>query len=762
MATIKKLYFVSGTDTTAPTDLSFESSTNHLEVYANDAGYIAINGAAVSGDMYLNSTLNAPRAFLNSAWRTGVMANAGADATKAFAVDTSTSAASTTCTIQFAGSVSRTYTFPDLAGTVIVGTGSQTGSGALSIGASVGANTITIGGATSTVSIAGDLSVEGTTTTFNTQIVQVEDSNIKVNYLGNDATSEGAGLEIDRTGTHGSLKYATALASKFKIGALGAELEVADVSSGQTLTNKTISGASNTITDIALASQVTGVLPANNGGTGVANNVAATLTRTGNFDLNLTTSAATALTLPTSGTVATIAGVQVISNKDYQGGVASNTNRMILPSASLATLNTLTNVEGGIAYATDTDALYTNDGVAWNALTGGGGSSTVTVTQTAHGFTTSNIGAPLYITTGGVYTLCIATASNTSEVQGLISSINNVNSFVLLIGDGVITVDTAVSGGGALVVGSTYFVSAATAGQITATEPTTIGNVSKPLGTATSTTVLQYQPGLRGVVVGGTNALTNIAFANNATSNIQDAGSYQGGELSGYVSISATTSSKFFIKAQFSKNAAGTDFNLSYQTSGETPPASFVMSVTAAGLIQITIGTLAGFTAASITYGLNAPAVGATFPLSISARNVIGDVSGTAVPANYIGQVLSSVVPIGSAITLSNGVLTNITSLSLTAGNWLLTGCLAFDSNGTGTESAIILSAFSGTTTTDQVNGDNRFVAKAPTSTNDVSATIPNWPVTISATATYYLKARMDFSSGTNRSYGRLTAVRIA
>ena len=622
MATIKKLYFASGTDTTAPADLSFEASTNHLEVYANDAGYIAINGAAVSGDIYLNSTLNAPRAFLNSAWRTGVMTNAGADATKAFAVDTSTSAASTTCTIQFAGSVSRTYTFPDLAGTVIVGTGSQTGSGPLSIGASVGANTLTIGGPTTTVSIAGDLSVEGTTTTLNTQTLQVEDSNIKVNYLGNDATSEGSGLEIDRTGTHGSLKYATALASKFKIGALGAEAEVADVSSGQTLTNKTISGASNTISDIGLSSQVTGVLPANNGGTGVANNVAATLTRTGNFDLNLTTSGVTSLALPTSGTVATIAGVQVISNKDYQGGVASNTNRMILPSATLATLNTLTNVEGGIAYATDTDALYTNDGVAWNALTGGGGSSVVTITQTAHGYTTSNLGAPLYLTAGNLYSLAKADAANTAEVIGSISSINNVNSFVMLIGDGVLTVDTAVSGG-ALVVGNAYFVSATTAGLITATEPSVIGNVSKPIGVAVSTTQLQYTPGLRGIVVGGTNALTTIAFADNATSTIQSVSSYQGGELSGYVSISATTSSKFFIKAQFSKNAAGTDFNLSWQYSGETPPASFVMSVTSAGLIKITIGSLAGFTAASITYGLNVAAVGATFPLSVNSDSII-------------------------------------------------------------------------------------------------------------------------------------------
>jgi hypothetical protein len=41
-----------------------------------------------------------------------------------------------------------------------------------------------------------------------------------------------------------------------------------DTDSGQTLTNKTISGSANTITNINLASQVTGTLPVANGGTG--------------------------------------------------------------------------------------------------------------------------------------------------------------------------------------------------------------------------------------------------------------------------------------------------------------------------------------------------------------------------------------------------------------------------------------------------------------------------------------------------------------
>ena len=630
MATIKKLYFADGTDTTAPTDLSFEASTNHLEVYVDDAAYVTANGTATSGDIYLNSTLNAPRAYLNSAWRTGVMTNAGADATKAFAVSTSGATTSTTSTLAFTGTVSRTFTFPDLAGTIVLTTGTQavdgktftaatltnplittgggidvTAAGSLTIGASIGANNLTLGGASTTVVIAGDLTVNGTNTILNTSTVESEDKNILVNKGGNDAASEGAGIEVDRTGTHGSLKYEAALASKWKLGALGAEVEVVTVSAAQAL-----------------------------------------------------------------------------SNKDYQGGVASNTNRLVLPNASLATLNTLTNVEGAIAYATDTDALYTNDGVAWNAITGGGGgSSTVTVTQASHGFTTSNIGAPLYISTGGVYTLCKADAANTAEVQGLISSINNVNSFILLIGDGVITVDTAVSGGGALVVGSTYFVSAATAGQITATEPTTtIGNVSKPLGTATSTTVLQYQPGLRGIVVGGTNALTSLALPNNAVTTVQSLSVYQAAEMTGYISLVGTASQKFYFSAQVSKNAAGTDFNLSWQYSGETPVVGFNITVTTGGLVQVTLPSIAGYVSGTITYSLNAPAVGATFPLSISAAAVLGATTGVAVAAGYIGQKIQATISLGAgyAFVASESDLTGF-SITLPPGIWGIKLTLAIE-----------------------------------------------------------------------------------
>lgn len=96
-------------------------------------------------------------------------------------------------------------------------------------------NNMTVPGS---LTVTGDLTVNGTTTTLNTATLDVEDVNVTINKNGNDATSEGSGITVDRTGTKGSIIYADTAASKFKVGALGSEVEVADISTIQTLSNK--------------------------------------------------------------------------------------------------------------------------------------------------------------------------------------------------------------------------------------------------------------------------------------------------------------------------------------------------------------------------------------------------------------------------------------------------------------------------------------------------------------------------------------------
>lgn len=128
----------------------------------------------------------------------------------------------------------------------------------MSIGAGVGANSLTLGGATSTVVIPGDLHVLGVSKKIQSTDLDITDKFITLNKGGNDATSVSAGLVIERTGTSGSLIFSNALNSKWAAGALGGEIELVNLSSSQTLTNKTIAAGSNSITGLADANITAG------------------------------------------------------------------------------------------------------------------------------------------------------------------------------------------------------------------------------------------------------------------------------------------------------------------------------------------------------------------------------------------------------------------------------------------------------------------------------------------------------------------------
>lgn len=118
MATIKKLYIASGVATTAPADISSESSTVKIQPYADDAAFVTANGTAQEGDIYINTTIEGLRMYSAGAWRSVAMLSDPADATKVWAVDSTGATTGTSATFDFNQTASRIYTFPDVAGIV--------------------------------------------------------------------------------------------------------------------------------------------------------------------------------------------------------------------------------------------------------------------------------------------------------------------------------------------------------------------------------------------------------------------------------------------------------------------------------------------------------------------------------------------------------------------------------------------------------------------------------------------------------------------
>jgi len=100
------------------------------------------------------------------------------------------------------------------------------------------------------------------------------------------------------------------------------------------------SGANSDITELT---GLTTPLGTAYGGTGVANNVANTITFTGNYSLGLTLTANTAVTLPTSGTLATLAGTETFTNKTL---TSPKLNEDVAVTTTATKLNYITNATG--------------------------------------------------------------------------------------------------------------------------------------------------------------------------------------------------------------------------------------------------------------------------------------------------------------------------------------------------------------------------------------------------------------------------------
>jgi hypothetical protein len=113
--------------------------------------------------------------------------------------------------------VSATETHTDLA------QGSRVKIKTVNAGAVVATDKITI--QDDTVTIAGNLVVQGANTTLGT-VVETLDNNIILNKSGNDASAEGGGVDITRTTINAAIRFDSALASKFKIGLVGTLWEV--------------------------------------------------------------------------------------------------------------------------------------------------------------------------------------------------------------------------------------------------------------------------------------------------------------------------------------------------------------------------------------------------------------------------------------------------------------------------------------------------------------------------------------------------------
>jgi hypothetical protein len=171
------------------------------------------------------------------------------------------------------------------------------------------------------------------------------------------------------------------------------------------------------------------------------------------------------------------------------------------------------------------------------------------------------------------------------------------------------------------------------------------------------------------------------------------------------------------------------------------------------------------------------PAIGGTTPAAaafttLSASGLLtvsstAGIKGTTLAdsanAGSVGEYVTSTVLLGSAVALTTGVAINVTSISLTAGDWNVWGTVAFAPAGTTTVSAISGSISTTTGTMATVPGGGSSFALATTLTTGAAQSHPvgMTRISVAATTTVFLVAQSTFAVSTNAAYGIINARRI-
>lgn len=143
-----------------------------------------------------------------------------------------------------------------------------------------------------------------------------------------------------------------------------------------------------------------------------------------------------------------------------------------------------------------------------------------------------------------------------------------------------------------------------------------------------------------------------------------------------------------------------------------------------------------------------------------SAGQLLGTNTNDVAATGYVGELVTAS---GSGVSIAaSATAYTIASITLTAGDWDVTGTIEFGGAATaGTRSIAGISAtsasFSGT-----VNGYSQILTPATsTASSGVSVVIPRVRVLLSGSATYYLVGRMDYSAGTITGLGTIEARRV-
>lgn len=143
---------------------------------------------------------------------------------------------------------------------------------------------------------------------------------------------------------------------------------------------------------------------------------------------------------------------------------------------------------------------------------------------------------------------------------------------------------------------------------------------------------------------------------------------------------------------------------------------------------------------------------------NITKPNIVGTATNDNAAAGNIGEYISSTQ--STAVTLTSGSSVNITSISLTPGDWLVSGVIVWSPAGT-TVMQVQQASISTTTGSAGPLGNNAAQNASTVAGNGATVATPNVRMSVSTTTTVYLVATQFFTTSTATGTGKIEAWRM-
>lgn len=180
---------------------------------------------------------------------------------------------------------------------------------------------------------------------------------------------------------------------------------------------------------------------------------------------------------------------------------------------------------------------------------------------------------------------------------------------------------------------------------------------------------------------------------------------------------------------------------------------------------QTGTGSFVGSTSPTFT----TPVLGAASATSIafsSTSEIIGTTTNNNASAGSVGEFVSSVIPFASASGIVTTTPTNVTTISLTAGDWNVWGNVGFTGN-----AATQLTFIAGWTSSTSATEPNAALysnvaystayAYIPFGQGSINFVVPQRRFSLSGTTTIYLTVNAIFTVSTCSAYGAIYARRM-